>query len=224
MADKDPIKRRVKALREMTKANGCTEAEAEAAMAAAARLMKEHGLAAEDLDMEREDVPTTSRSTVLDQLWATIAARTGCVQVKVYTTGGWRWQYIGRQPGPAIATYLHTYLARHIELAVRQYQETRDYKRKKKGLPRRRACEAFRDGMVQVLRRTVRQHFDRPEPAAIEAAERYRDSLYSNLEKFEPREIKTRHENARLAGAVAGAGVEIRTGLGGGTAGLIGRE
>ncbi|SOE00635.1 DUF2786 domain-containing protein [Caenispirillum bisanense] len=223
MADKDTIKRRIQALLGKTTDRGCTDAEAEAAAAMAARLMSEHGLSREDLVMDVDRAPSTARPTAVDRLWSVLAHYTGCVSVREVGIQS-RRAYVGEQPGPTIAVYLHTYLHRHIEAAVRRYQDSREYKRKKAGGSRRRACEAFRAGMAMRLERTLAQHFDRPDPARIAAAKTYLATLYTGLEADGTKKPSTRHMRAAAAGYVAGGEVEIRNGLAGGTAGLIGRE
>lgn len=223
MADNDMIKRRIQALLGKTTDRGCTEAEAEAAAAMAARLMTEHGLSREDLVMDVDRAPSTSRPTAVDRLWSVLAHYTGCVSVREVGIQA-RRAYVGEQPGPTIAVYLHTYLHRHIEAAVRAYQGTAEYRRKKAGGARRRACEAFRAGMALRLEHTLAQHFERPDPARLEAAKTYLETLYAGqLAPDSAKKPSTRHLRAAAAGYAAGAEVEIRSGIGGGPAGLIGR-
>jgi hypothetical protein len=168
-----------------------------------------------------ESVDTTSRSTVMDHLWLALATLTNCVLVRRETLNGAKLDYIGAEPGPTVAAYLHTYLHRHVEAAVRRYKATAEYKRKRKGPTRRRACEAFRAGMVARLKTTLRRHF-KVDEALLKRAETYRDGQYDTRD-VALRKPSTRQERAVAAGYAAGSKVEIRDGVGGGSVGLIER-
>lgn len=223
MSDLDSIKRKLQALLSMTTAAGCTEAEAQAAAAKAADLMRQHGLIEADLVMAREGVPCTTRPTVVDDLWRVLAALTGCAMVRDLPAG--LMQYIGRQPGPTVATYLHVFLHRHIEASVKGYKGTRDYKRRSKGMPRRRAAEAFRAGMVERLQYALFRHFGEPDRPALEVAHRYKRQLYSSsLQVDGQRKISDRLTAARSAGRRAAADIDLRHGVKGDTVALIGGE
>ncbi|SDH93678.1 regulatory protein GemA [Roseospirillum parvum] len=176
MANLDDVKRRLAALLSMTTAAGCTEAEAEAAAAKAAQLMRQHGLEAADLVMGCEAVPCTRRPTVVHELWSVLAALTGCTTVRDAADG--TLSYVGRQPGPAVATYLHVFLHRHIEASTAAYRRSAQYKRRARGAPRRRACEAFRTGMVERLQLALVVHFGAPDMARIEEARDHVQRLY----------------------------------------------
>ncbi|WP_413207786.1 DUF2786 domain-containing protein [Rhodospirillum sp. A1_3_36] len=215
MADLDSVKRRIAALLDKTTARGCTEAEAVAAAAKAAELMREHGLDEACLGMEMADAPASKHPTVTDALWVAIGAYTGCVSV-VDTAIGIR-SYIGRAPGPTIAAYLHTFLHRYIESAVDRFKASAEYKKKRKGVTRRRACTAFRKGMTDRLRLAVRDHFGAPNPLLIEQAEAERDRRFSGLRTRNvpvPKNLD-RHCKSREAGYQAADGVKLRHGVSG---------
>lgn len=219
----DTIKRKLQALLSMTTAAGCTEAEAQAAAAKAAELMRRHGLTEADLVMAREGVPCTTRPTVVDDLWHMLAWLTGCAMVRDLPAG--LMQYIGRQPGPTVATYLHVFLHRHIEAAVAAYKASPEYKRKRTIATRRRACEAFRAGMVDRFQVALVRHFGRPDPLLLEAAKEYKLQLYGgSLVADGTREASSRHASARAAGHAAAAGVTLRHGVDGAPVALIGAD
>jgi hypothetical protein len=221
--DLDAIKHKVRTMLDMTVERGCTEAEATAAAATAARLMSAHGLDPDDLVMGSETVEATSRATPLDALWGTLGAVAGCCVIHNTTWEGSERIYHGRMPGPTIAVYMHVYLRRTVEAAVEEYRRTPEFKRKKKGKARRRACEAFRHGMVERLRRTLLQHFGRPDLAALEAANRSAEKVMGPMgAAAPPLAYRGRNEAAIRAGHRAAAGVSLRDGLTGGAVGLIG--
>jgi hypothetical protein len=209
----DSIRRRIAALLNKTTTRGCTEAEAATAAEMAARLMAKHGLAEADLVMGTAEAQGTRRPTVMDALWRDLALRTGCILVRDMDRRC--WVYIGRQPGPAVAVYLHTYLARCVQGAVALYQTTPAYKRIVPGAPRRQACEAFRLGMVTRLTIALSRHFGAPDGETIAAAIAWSDRLYPDTVPDGVRKVSCRHDAARAAGAAAGAGVELRQAVGG---------
>ncbi|MBB4267788.1 DUF7168 domain-containing protein [Roseospira visakhapatnamensis] len=224
MADIEDIKRKVRAMLDMTVARGCTEGEATAAAATASRLMSQHGLDQDDLVMGSESIAGTARATPLDALWLTLAAVTGCHLIRQETWEGTKWLFHGRMPGPTIAVYMHTFLRRVVEAAVEDYRRTPEFKRKKKGKLRRRACEAFRHGMAFRLRRSLYEHFGAPDEAALDQARASAHRAFPDLTKGKAAPTYKGRSNAALyAGARAGAGVTLRDGLTGGPVGQIGR-
>lgn len=222
MADLEGVKKKIRGLLDKTVSAGCTEAEATAAAATAARLMSDHGLTDDDLVMSQERVPGSSRPSPLDVLWVTLADVTECCLVRERSWSGSEFIYFGCEPKPTIAVYLHTYLHRTVEAAVRDFQKTPEYRRKRKGKPRRRACEAFREGMALRLRVTLVGQFQTPSREALQKAEQYRDQECGELSAGKARrQFGGRNDAARAAGARAGADVEIRSGLTGGVAGYL---
>ncbi|MBB4287721.1 DUF7168 domain-containing protein [Roseospira goensis] len=194
----------------------------DAAAATAARLMSAHGLEPDDLVMGSETVEGTVRATALDALWGTLAAVTGCCCIHRTTWDGAARIYHGRMPGPTIAVYLHVYLRRTVEAAVEEYRRTPEYRRKKNGKPRRRACEAFRHGMVARLQVALVRHFGRPDQAALDAAQASAEKAMGPMgNAAPPPAYRGRNDTAVRAGMRAGAGVALRDGLSGGTTGLI---
>lgn len=216
----EDVKRKVRAMLDRTTDRGCTEAEAAAAATTAARLMSDHGLSDDDLVMTVERVDATARPTPLDDLWVSLAMATGCVAVREVSDS--RLAYYGKAPGPTIAAYLHVYLRRVAERLVDDFQDTPEYKRKAKGKPRRKACEAFRSGVALRLRTVLARRFGAPDHATLERAAAFRDAQCGRLRDAPPpKRWGGKHDAAREAGYRAGADVVLRDGLGGGHSGYL---
>ena len=75
----DQIKAPIKALLDKTTASGCTEAEAMAAAAKAAELMRNHGLAPEDLVFSEARIGRIAKSATRHTLYRVIASATNTV-------------------------------------------------------------------------------------------------------------------------------------------------
>jgi hypothetical protein len=214
MADLDALKRRLAALLNMTEANGCTAEEAAAATAKAAELMREHGLDEASLGMEMADAPYSEDDRLMNPLWRIIGHCTGCVCVVDPATG--LRHYIGRDPGPTVAVYLHVFLARHVEAAVGRYGRSGEVRLKLKSL-RPRLVEAFRQGMVERLMDAVLEHFGQPAPKLIEQAqaERNRRFCCTTPSASVPARRVEGQTIARQAGQKAGDGIALHRGLSG---------
>jgi hypothetical protein len=210
----DALKRRIAALLNMTTANGCTPEEAAAATAKAAALMRDHGLDEASLGMDAADAPYTEDDAIMNQMWGVLGHCSGCVCVVSPSTG--RRCYIGRAPGPTIASYLHVFLSRSVEVAVATFARSDGVALKRKPV-QTRLVAAFRQGMVDRLLAAIVHHFGLPEPDLIERAERERDRRFTNLSEgpcLSVRRIEG-HGDARKAGWAAGDAVTLRRGLGG---------
>lgn len=131
MTEMDSIKARIRALRARTVENGCTEAEALAAAEKVMQLMARHNLAAEQVDIAEEDVLLgTSGPSTLEPLFIMVAWVCHCEMLVV--TGGERRRirYIGRDPWPEAAAYLHAVVVGAARRAHRVFADTPDYRRR----------------------------------------------------------------------------------------------
>jgi hypothetical protein len=130
VADIESIKARIRALRARTVQNGCTEAEALTAAEKVMQLLARHDLAAEQVDIAEEDVLlSTSGPSTLEPLFIMVAWVCHCEMLVV--TGGERRRirYIGRDPLPEAATYLHAVVVGAARRAHREFTDTPAYRR-----------------------------------------------------------------------------------------------
>lgn len=207
---------RVRKLLAMTVANGCTEAEAMAAAGKAARLMSELSLADGDLDFGAETIKVrTGWQSVRSRLWATIGTYTNCA----VTFMGSQVEYVGREPWPEVARYLHAVANRAIDKELRTFKRTRWYKRRSSLRARRAAAFDFVDAMVIRLQGKVAELFRGTySGAASKQAIAERDRRHGDLTKVDTtprRNSLPRYDRAGLAGLGAADGVVLSHGVGG---------
>ncbi|MBL8976742.1 MAG: DUF2786 domain-containing protein, partial [Myxococcales bacterium] len=99
------LRHKIAALRAKTVAAGCTEEEAMAAAALAARLMADHGIDDADLAMTTAASDGIARRSAWRRtLDAGIAGAVSCAVLHDINTGAAR--FYGREPAPEIACYL----------------------------------------------------------------------------------------------------------------------
>lgn len=224
MTGRKRLHAKIAALQAKTQASGCTEAEAMAAAAAAARLMAEHGLDQVDIEMTEATAPdsstrTTNRTTWRDGLSAAIAYYTNCALLVRCDKGD--LLFVGREPGPDIAAYLRDVCFNAIERALREFKTTATYTRRRKLATRRAAAADFVDAMAIRLTIRLKELFG---PIRNEAAfQEAKQALAKRASGTVPMEIKGRKQrfaNASSAGWRAGADVGLHHGVGGGASRL----
>jgi hypothetical protein len=148
-ADLAKIKERIRALRAKTTARGCTEAEALAAAELAAKLMRQYGLGAADIEMSRSSArQKTRRPTERSRLYNMIAVCTNTAVVASDEEGELVLVFIGREPWPDIAAYLKVVCDRAIDRAVAEFKRNPFYRRRRSVSTRRAAVELFTRAMV----------------------------------------------------------------------------
>lgn len=143
----------IAALQAKTTGAGCTEAEALAAAEKVSDLLSKHGVEdVEALDFEEWRVEIGRRS-VVDDLWDRLAIYCHCKlwYSRSWGSRGWTIVYFGRWNDVAVAEYLHTLLERSIRAAIRSFQKTPEYKRRRSARTKREATKAFTEGMAQSL-------------------------------------------------------------------------
>lgn len=151
----DTVRKRIAALREMTAARGCTEAEALTAAAKAAELMREYGISESDLTIDQQSVRRKSAGhSARDDLWRKIAACTNTATIIHHEDDKPVRSFIGRDPGPEIAAYLYQVLDRAIDRAIFDFKAGSYYRRRRTLATKRRAVAEFTYFMV--LRLCVR--------------------------------------------------------------------
>lgn len=152
--DLDRIRERIRQLRQMTTAAGCTEAEAMQAASLAMKLMDKYGLDDDELDLETADAPgVAGRRSVADELWWTVARICRCKAwyVSHGRGGGVTFSYFGRSADVAIATYLHELLTNAIRSETAAFKETAVYRRRRTRTTRNQAVRVFQRAMVDRL-------------------------------------------------------------------------
>lgn len=219
------LRKRLAALRETANGRGTTEAEAMAAAEKMARIMRDHGLSAEDVEFDEAEAPLkTRRPTARTSLLGVIAICTNCAATlkSDYTPCV---IYTGKAPGPEIATYLTAVCDRAIDRAVSDFQKTPEYKRRRTLATRRKATEDFTIGMVNRLGvRLVDLFGDSVDDHARTKANSVRDTRMT-VSKTNLPERSVRFSGAAQAGSVAGRHVQLAHGVNGGRpVQRIGRE
>lgn len=219
----EAVKKRIAALREMTAARGCTEAEALAAAAKAAELMRDYGISESDLVMDQKSVRRKSEGhSVRDDLWRRLADMTNCACILVHEGGKPVRTFIGCAPGPEVATYLYTVLDRAIDRAVAEFKVGIYYRRRRTVKTRRAAVHEFTYAMVLRLCVRLRELFagsisaEAREAASAALAERFPNST-AIAKRAHP---KTGSTDAFYSGFAAGGGVALSHGVGTGPDGL----
>ena len=210
------IRDRVKRLREMTPARGCTEAEALAAAEKAAQLMREHGISDRDLDVDEQASPSRQRgSGQKARLWPVIAHCTNTAVIVVTEQGRTRVSFVGREPGPEIAVYLRDICERAVDREVTRFKRGKLYRRKRSLAVKRQVIAAFTGGLVSRLSARLVDIFgpnvsaDAREQAGLALEEKYPQS--TNLP--EPRR-ELRHSDATINGVLAAENVTLAHGMG----------
>lgn len=216
MTGKQKIRDRILRLREMTSARGCTEAEALAAAAKAAQLMRDHGLSETDIVMEEKRSGRAGMGKAMRaKLWPVIAGCTNTAALITRDGTGATVAFVGVTPGPDIAVYLRDVCERALDRAIREFKAGQFYRRRR-GLASKRAAVAdFADGFVNRLSRRLVETFGPVmDQDAYEAAIVARDQRYTNSVEVKTRSAPLRHNDARAAGWIAGKDVTLAHGVG----------
>lgn len=145
----DAVKARIRALRSKTVANGCTQDEALAAASKAIELLARYGLAdGEEAVADRPVKISKGRRSRLELLFQAIAWVCHCRLYYRHDVGASQAVYIGRDPWPDVAAYLHAVVVGATRRATKEFRGTHAYKAKR--LPRTRAAalRVFLEGFV----------------------------------------------------------------------------
>ncbi len=226
--DIERIKARIRALRQMTEANGCTEAEAMQAAASALSLMQKHSLSDDDLAFVQYRRTTPGkRRQVIDSLWPHVARICRCKGWFAATDNGLTYVYFGREEDVLIAEYLHGLLVAAFRREADQFKASHEYKRRRKQKTRNASLRAFQQGMLERITRRlselwwVRINSEGNAEAAALVERDYLKRLAKVLQEMGVqlsgmaalRRASSAFSEARLAGHIAGAKVPIDPGL-----------
>jgi hypothetical protein len=206
---------RIRKLRAMTTANGCSEAEAMAAAAKAAALMREMGLRDGDVEFSAEEASVQAGwNSQRSHLWATIAVCTNTATVHLPEG---RIEYIGRAPWPEVAAYLHEVTNRAINRELGAFKRTSWYRRRRTMRTKREAAADFTLAMVARLSSKLVDLFRETISEAL-----FADALAERDVRYATAPVKGRATrgggrflHARAAGWGAGASVELSHGVAG---------
>lgn len=214
MTDRQRLIEKIAALRAKTRAAGCTEAEALAAAELAARLMREHGMSDDDLDIATCSSETRGGRSVSWRSVIAVAIR-DCTNSACITDLDGRRIFVGTGAGPEIAAYLYDVLVRAVERARRVFRESREYRRLRSDKSRENAKSDFCLGMAVRLAQRVRELFyGSANEAARERALVARDRLFPHRQDAKGQlEVKGGNRPHYGAGAAAAEGVTIAHGV-----------
>lgn len=211
---KETIKRKIAALRAKTEAAGCTEVEAIAAAALAAKLMSEHGLSEDDIEI----VMARARVAISMPRWQRNLAFVICNVTNTHAvscTGDIREiEFAGKAHAVEIALYLREVLTRAVNSELRKLRDTIPYRRLRKATSKSDMTASFAYGMVSRLSAKLQELFagtvNADERAA--AAKALQTKYEGIRTKSSPR-FTLRNGQAYFAGARAGEAVKLAHGV-----------
>ncbi|GEM_PF-620278 len=213
----DDLKAKIRKLLDRTVDRGCTEAEAEAAMDAAARLMREHGLAEEDIHYT---LAWTHRSapkgaTPRDWFISAIARGLGCAVYRESGSVEGVFKFYGLDPYPHVAAYMADRCLSAIDTELRQFRKTTYYKRKRTKKAKTAAGKAFIEGMCLRLSEKVTEKFD-PE-SQIEACAKAEALMAKQVPSLTPGQSAKRSSDyaTQAYGRMAAGQYELHDGVSG---------
>lgn len=212
----DTVKARIAALLRKARDAGASEAEAMAAAARAAQLLREHGLTEIDVEYDEGIAPLKTRKpTVRASLWAKVARATNCA---AQLNGGFApgITFVGKVPGPQIAVYLVALLDRAVDRELDRFKQTPPYRRRRTVATRRQAANDFVSGLCTRLGYRLLDLFaETISEEAFEESLRVRDHRLPNGVAAKLPSRGVRFEEAASAGWRAGGSVPLSRGVGG---------
>lgn len=207
---------RIRKLLKMTRANGCTEAEAMAAAEKAAALMAELRVDFGDLEFEAAQAKLrTGFNSIRSVLWINIARCTNTAEI--FTDAG--IEYVGRAPWPEVARYLHQLTDRALNAELKQFQAGKWYRRRSSLRAKRAATHDFTQAMVHRLVLKLRELFAATRSDMTrEAAGQELARRHPGLQTVQRKTVRPKlgyYNQAAAEGVRAGEGVEINHGVAG---------
>lgn len=210
------LRKKIAALKAKAADRSVTEAEAIAAAEMAAEMMRSHGLSDEDVEFEEAAAPLkTKGQSPRDRLWGSIAI---CTNTCATLQPDWTPSilFIGRAPGPEIATYLVAVLNRAVDRAVEDFKKTPTYTRRRTLQTRRQAVHDFTVGIVARLRQRLAEMFEPSiDQDALNAAKRVRDLRIPDTVSIPKGGRTVKFGNAAESGFRAGDRIQLAHGVGG---------
>lgn len=212
----DTIKARIAALLRKARDAGASEAEAMAAAARAAQLLRDHGMTEIDVEYEEEIAPLKTRKpTVRTSLWGRVARATNCA-AQLNAGFGPGITFVGKAPGPQIAVYLVAVLDRAIDRELDSFKTTAPYRRRRTVATRRQAASDFVTGLCHRLGDRLFDLFaETISEEAFEEALKVREQRLPGGVSAKLPSRAVRFESAASAGWRAGGTVPLSRGVGG---------
>lgn len=214
----EALRKRIAALRALGTGRGATEAEAEAALAKAADLMRDHGVTAEDIEFEEQQAPLKTRGNApRDQIWGAVGRCTNCAAI---ISSGWSpaIMFIGRAPGPEVATYLVAVLNRAIDREIEEFKASAEYRRRRTLATKRQAVADFTLGLVVRLRSRLFDLFHQSmDDDAYAKARTVQKQRIPDTVSVKSRQHSVRFGNAASSGFRAADRVNLAHGVNGGS-------
>lgn len=215
----EKMKARIAALMKMTRASGCTEAEALAAAEKAAALMREYGLSKTDITIGQACISHRSKGRgARDDLWSVVAhcTNTACTFVHAPGERGAEVIFVGRDPGPETAIYLVVVLNRAIDKGIADFRAGTFYRRRRSTATRRAAVQDFTTGMVlRLSRRLIEIFADTIDGAAKVEAVMARHHRFTDARDLNTPSREIRFDDALWSGWDAANRVNLAHGVGG---------
>lgn len=210
---------RIRALRQKTVANGCTEAEALSAAAKVRELLAEHGLNDEAVCFESASVGLgRKRRAPVDGLWNVIGWYCDCVAyLSREHDQSLSVVYHGAHPKPLLAEYLHDCCENALRVAVDREKASGPYRRRRTRRTRSQHLKAFQEGFILALNRKLVSMKGIANTGALTDARRSLESKgvkLSTMAGLKKRE--SRFNDAAWNGVGAGRKVDLNPGLNGG--------
>jgi len=221
--EREKVLRLLAQLRSRTVARGCTEAEAMAAAEKAASLMTEYQLTPGDVEIGQEDFTNlrSGSSAVRSRMWGHIAAATNTATIFRYSMGVPVVTYVGAEPGPSIAIYLHQVCDRAIDREATEFRKTGWYRKRRTLKAKKQATADFTMGMVRSMGSRLHELFASTISAERQkAAEVERDRRWPDSQTAKPAGASGRYYDAAAAGVAAGGRVTLAHGVNGSSAPL----
>jgi len=156
MTDINAIKEKIRKLKAMTPEQGCTEAEAATAAAAAMRLMAEHDLSDSDIAFGEVTLPTFQRRRhQADMIWLTVAKVCRCASTLRLGTARLSITYHGRLADVQVAEYLHQVALGALNRASEEFRGSPMYRRRRTARTRSQALRTYLLGVAIGLDRAL---------------------------------------------------------------------
>lgn len=214
MGDQSKIKVQIRALRDKTTARGCTEAEAMAAAAKAAELMREHAISEESLVIG----VASSKTKIMgrserDRLVPIIAYCTNTASIYLVDEEN-TIVFVGLEPWPEVADYLRVVCFRAIGRELALFKQRRFYRARKTLKTRRAATADFTAGMVaRLANRLVELFMPTVSEADQHSAKTALAERFNNLATIRRKDRKKRFSEAVFEGCKAGDTVPLNHGV-----------
>lgn len=213
----DTLRKKIASLLAKARDHGASEAEAMAAAARAAELMREHGLSDDDVEFEEAEAPLKFKTDhPRAVLLGAIARCTNCAAM-LHSDWTPAVTFFGRAPGPEVAAYLTVVCNRAIDREITAFKKSSEYRRRRTLSTRRQAVSDFTIGMVARLSNRLRDMFAASiDDDAYDQAKAVRDGRHPSLGSVGHGGRKVRFGSAAAAGYSAARDVQLAHGVNGG--------